>query len=61
VLAALRLPGQKGDSAATRFMPTTRPAAKADDPLATRNKGTPAGGKSNVTKQFQPAAGEPQE
>jgi outer membrane protein assembly factor BamB len=61
VLAALRLSGQKADSAGATSQPTTRPTPKAEDPLATRNKGTPAGGKSNVTKQFQPASGEPQE
>ncbi len=41
--------------------PTTRPAVQADDPLSTKRRGPPVGGRSEVSRTYQPKAGEEQE
>jgi len=55
IRGALRPPGS-GSESSTASPPTTRPAAeasRANDPLATGERGVPLGGKSNVTRALE--------
>lgn len=52
IVEALRGP-EVEDALTARVTPTTRPARMSEDPLSTKRRGMPVGGKSKVSRDFQ--------
>jgi outer membrane protein assembly factor BamB len=59
VLSAVRPAGATATVAGPG--PTTRPAAQTDDPLSSKRRGPAVGGRSEVSRTYQPKAGEEQD